>query len=282
MFADNMMYRAKTEGKHRVGMPTEEDVVEVFREMGEKNMVVQQAVDEKRLVPFFQPIYSGDGERVVAHEVLSRIQTEGDKILSAGEFIEHAERLGLVHKLDYIIMEQTFARAREVGYDGLLFINLSPRALVLKEFFEQVRELVDRFEMDPGQVVFELTERETVRNIALLEKFVNDLKLKGFKFAIDDFGSGFASFHYLKRFPIDYVKIEGDFIANMIHDERDHAFVKSMATLAGELNIRTVAEFIEDQTILDEVQAVGIDLAQGFYLGRPQPHFQGETGEGES
>ena len=279
MFADNMMYRAKTEGKHRIGIPSDEDVVEVFREIGEKDMLVQQAVDEKRLVPFYQPIYAADSRCVVAHEVLSRIRTDGDQVMSAGEFIEHAERLGIVHKMDYIIMEQTFARAQETGYQGLLFINLSPRALVLKEFFEQVRELKARFEIDPARVVFELTERETVRNLALLEKFVQDLKLEGFKFAVDDFGSGFASFHYLKRFPIDYVKIEGDFIANMVHDARDHAFVKSMALLADELEIQTVAEFIEDEAIMEAVQEVGIDLAQGFHLSRPQPDFVDGSGE---
>ncbi len=273
MFADNMVYRAKSEGKHRIGMPSEEDVVEVFREMGEKSILVQRAIEEKRVVPFFQPILGVEDGRVVAHEVLSRIETEGDRILTAAEFIEHAERMNVVHQMDYLVMERTFAEMRECGYGGMIFLNFSPRALALEEFFERARQLAFRFGIDPAKVVFELTERETVRNITLLEKFVHDLKMEGFKFAVDDFGSGFASFHYLKRFPIDYVKIEGDFIANMVRDNRDYAFVKSMATLAGELGIRTVAELIEDGEILEAVREVGLQLAQGYHLGRPRPHF---------
>ncbi|MFA9460516.1 putative bifunctional diguanylate cyclase/phosphodiesterase [Thiohalorhabdus sp. Cl-TMA] len=270
LFADNMMYRAKAEGKHRIGMPTEEDVVEVFRELGEKSHLVQEAFDNKEVIPYYQPIRQVEGGDAVAHEVLSRIHTEG-MVLGAGEFIEHAERMGVVHKLDFLVMERAFADARAAGYAGMLFINLSPRALVLQEFLTRTRTLVRQYGIEPTSVVFELTERETVRNLTLLEKFITDLKLDGFQFAVDDFGSGFASFHYLKRLPIDYVKIDGDFVVNMARDPRDHAFVKSMATLASELGIRTIAEFIEDEEILGAVRAVDIPLAQGFHLGHPAP-----------
>jgi diguanylate cyclase (GGDEF)-like protein len=274
MFADNMMYRAKSDGKNRIGMPTEEDVIEVFREMSEKGLVVREAVENKRVIPYYQPIMDTADGCVAAHEVLSRIRGSDDTILGAGEFIEHAERLGMVHQLDYLVMEQAFADAQASGYDGLLFINLSPRALVLQEFFDRTRALVAEYDMPPERVVFELTERETVRNISVLEQFVKRLKQDGFQFAVDDFGSGFASFHYLKRFPIDFLKIEGDFIANMVRDSRDHAFVKSMATLAAELNIHTVAEFIEDAEILAAVRSVGhIQYAQGFHLARPGPEL---------
>ena len=123
--------------------------------------------------------------------------------------------------------------------------------------------------MPPERIVFEITERDTVKNMNLLEKFVNDLKMEGFKLAIDDFGSGFSSFHYLKRFPIDFVKIEGDFIVNMVKNGKDRAFVKSMSMLAQELGIRTVAEYVENEEVLEHVRESGIDLAQGYYIGRP-------------
>ena len=229
MFADNMMYRAKTEGKHRIGMPTAEDLVEVFREMGERSLLVQKAIDEDRVEPFFQPIcYSASGE-VAGYEVLSRILGDDGVVTPAGDFIEYAERMGVVHKMDFQLMRRCCEKVAATDYDGTLFFNLSPRALVLKEFFEETRRLVRAYDLPPERIVFEITERETVHNLALLERFVNDLKLEGFQFAVDDFGSGFASFHYLGQFPIDYVKIEGDFVANMVRDNRDYAFVKSMA-----------------------------------------------------
>jgi diguanylate cyclase (GGDEF)-like protein len=273
LFADNMMYRAKSEGKNRIGIPTDEDVVEIFRELGEKSHLVQEAIDRRQVVPYYQPIQAVAGGGVVAYEVLSRIRTDSDQILGAGEFIEHAERMGVVHKLDLIVMERALADAAAGGYPGLLFINLSPRAVVLNEFLANTRELVRRYGVAPQSVVFELTERDTVRNLAVLERFIGELKHDGFQFAVDDFGSGFASFHYLKRLPIDYVKIEGEFVANMVHDRRDHAFVKSMATLAEELGIRTVAEFIEDEAVLAAVREVGIPYAQGYHLGYPGPEL---------
>ncbi|HEY9018901.1 EAL domain-containing protein, partial [Thiomicrospira sp.] len=135
------------------------------------------------------------------------------------------------------------------------------------------------FEISPNCVVFELTERETVRNISLLEKFVRDLKFEGFRFAIDDFGSGFSSFHYLKHFPIDYLKIEGEFISNMLHDRIDHAFVESAVALAQSIGIETVAEFIEDRETLEAVKKLGIHYAQGYFVGFPAADFMQQVPE---
>ena len=269
LFADNMMYRAKSEGKNRAAFPGESDVLTAFREIAEKCTMVSKALDESRVVPFFQPILVSTDGTLHACEVLSRIHTEEGRIAAAGEFVEAAERMGLIHNLDFAVMNKAFTAAREAGYDGTLFVNISPRALVLSEFFPKVRKMVADNGIKPSNVVFEITERETVTNLQVLEKFVANLRMEGFKFAIDDFGSGFSSFHYIKRFPIDYIKIEGDFIANMLRDGRDRAFVNSIATLARELEIETVAEFIEDEEILQAVAESGIDYAQGFHLSRP-------------
>jgi len=269
LFADNMMYKAKTGGKNRIGFPTEEDVVEVFRSIGEKSLIIASAISEKRVVPYFQPILDVANNRVVAVEVLSRIHLEGAQIMGAHEFIEIAEKTGLIHKLDYVVMEKAFEQVRSSGYDGKIFINLSPRALVLNEFIPEVKRLTTSYHIAPAQVVFEITERDTVKNITLLEHFVNDLKLEGFGLAIDDFGSGFSSFHYLKRFPIDYVKIEGDFIVNMINDPRDRAFVHSIADLAQQLGIHSLAEFVENEEVLSAIRQAGIPYAQGYHIGHP-------------
>ncbi|MDD3516910.1 MAG: bifunctional diguanylate cyclase/phosphodiesterase [Chromatiales bacterium] len=273
LFADNMMYKAKGEGKNRIGVPTESDVIEVFRQIGEKSIIVANAVEQRKIVPHFQPIMNVQSHEIEAHEVLSRIQLDESQIMGAGEFIEIAERTGVIHKLDYIAMEKTFQRANEERYDGLIFLNLSPRALVLNEFLHETMRLIDNYAVDPARIVFEITERDTVKNITLLEKFVTELKMDGFKFAIDDFGSGFSSFHYVKRFPIDFLKIEGEFIANMLNESRDRALVKSISTLARELGIKTVAEYVESEEVLECVRDAGIDYAQGYFIGRPQADF---------
>lgn len=269
LFADNMMYKAKSEGKNRIGLPTEADIVEVFKSIGEKSIIIYNAVEEKKIIPYFQPIFNIKENKIAAVEVLSRIQLANEKLLGAAEFVEIAEKMGLIHKLDYIVMEKAFQEVNQTGYQGHIFLNLSPRALVLNEFIKETRRIVSNYQMDPGRIVFEITERDTIKNISLLEKFVNDLKLEGFKLAIDDFGSGFSSFHYLKRFPIDFVKIEGDFIVNMIKDKKDMAFVKSISMLAKELGIKAVAEYVEDEEVLKGVEEAGIELAQGYFIGKP-------------
>jgi diguanylate cyclase (GGDEF)-like protein len=269
LFADNMMYKAKGEGKSRLGVPSEEDVVDVFREIGEKSQLILNAIEERRIIPYFQPIVSSASGGVEAVEVLSRIQLEGDVVLGAVEFVELAERMHLIHKLDYITMEKALEQVNASQFDGMIFINLSPRALVLSEFIHEVRRIVSDSGISPSRIVFEITERDTIKNMSVMEQFINELKLDGFRLAIDDFGSGFSSFHYIKRFPIDFIKIEGEFIANMLQDPRDHAFVKSIAMLASQLGIQTVAEYVEDGEVLDAVRTVGIDMAQGYYTGMP-------------
>jgi len=264
-----MMYKAKSEGRNRIGFPTEDEVVEVFRSIGEKSIIIANAIEKRLVIPFFQPILNNETNTIDAVEVLSRIRLEDDTLLGAHEFIELAEKTGLIHKIDYIVMERAFRKAREVGYTGQLFVNLSPRALVLNEFIVEAKRLTAEAGISPSQVVFEITERDTVKNFSLLEKFVNELKLEGFGLAIDDFGSGFSSFHYLKHFPIDYVKIEGDFIVNMIGDPKDRAFVHSIANLAKELGIKALAEFVESAEVLDSVHRAGITYAQGYHIGRP-------------
>ncbi len=269
LFADNMMYRAKAEGKNRVVVPDAQDVIDVFRTLGEKSMLILSSVEKRSVVPFYQPIINVASGQVEAIEVLSRIRMEDGSYIIAEEYVAIAEKMGVMHKLDFIQLEKTLEAVEETGYNGYLFINMSPRALVLNDFVQQTRRIASRFKIDPTRLVFEITERETIKNMVLLERFIGTLRNEGFKLAIDDFGSGFSSFHYVKRFPIDFLKIEGDFILGMKNSEKDRALVRSIVTLSKDLGIRTVAEYVEDRAVLDQVVAQGIDLAQGFYIHRP-------------
>ncbi|MDQ7037863.1 MAG: bifunctional diguanylate cyclase/phosphodiesterase [Aquificota bacterium] len=268
LIADNMMYRAKEEGKSKVLLPKETDIEETSRKLGEKGLMIIEAVENRNVFPVFQPIVDLRTSELHAYEVLMRLETE-DRILSAGEFIPLAESMGLVHKLDYILMEKALKEVADSGFNGKVFFNLSPRALILEDFIENILSIVKNSGVDPGRIVFELTERDTVKNLELLKVFVNRLKDQGFSFAIDDFGAGFASFMYLKHFPVDYIKIEGEFIRSLVSSSVDRAFVLSITTMCNHLNIKTVAEFVEDETILKAVKDIGIDYAQGFYVGKP-------------
>ena len=272
LFADNMTYKAKHQGKNCIIVPTNDDVVEVFEKSSEMSRVLLKAIEEKRIIPYFQPIVTTDTGTVICHEVLCRVEV-GDRVIPASEFIEIAEKLGIVTRLDSILMEKVFEKARAVGYDGYLFINLSPKSLIVKEFVPTIIRLAHTYRIPHDKVVFEITERETIKNMTLLEGFVLDLKSKGFKFAIDDFGSGFSSFQYIRQLPIDFVKIEGMFVRNMLNDRKDLAFVKTLAILAKEFGIQTIAEYVESEELLEAVRAIGIDFAQGYHTGKPTPEL---------
>lgn len=270
MFADNMMYRAKAAGKDQVAVPTPDDVVEIFRDISQKSLMVVEAIENQRVVPYFQPILDVATRQVVAYEVLSRIDLKGEMI-RADEFVEIAEKIGVIHRLDMLVLERALTSLSAQGHDGEIFVNLSPRALVFSEFARDLRHIIAASGVAPDRIVFEITERDTVKNLALLERFLIDLKADGFKLAIDDFGSGFSSFHYLRRFPIDYLKIEGDFIANMLVNNKDRTFVTSIRSLAREMGIAVVAEYVESPEVLRELERMEIHRAQGYYIGRPAP-----------
>ncbi|RXK14101.1 GGDEF-domain containing protein [Halarcobacter mediterraneus] len=274
IIADHMMYKAKEEGKNSIKTPTKEDISNVLKENHEKSALLISALENDQIYPYFQPIQTlaDESNNLVIHELLMRIK-HNNKIVSAFEFIEIAEARGVINKMDLMVIEKAFKKIKETDYKGILFINLSPKSLIVNNFIKQINFLVTEYEINRERIVFEITERETVKNFSLLEKFVNNLKLEGYKFAIDDFGSGFSSFHYIKKFPIDYLKIDGDFIININKDEKDKAFVNSITTLAQELNIKTIAEFVEDEEIVKTLKQLNVDYCQGYHIGRPTDNF---------
>lgn len=270
-FADTMLFKAKSEGKNKVLVPTDDDIAFANRMISEKSYQIIRAIEENRIIPYFQPIMDLKTGSIDNYEVLCRIDM-GDKIVSAYEFIEIAERTGNITKIDYLMMENAFKILTQ--HPGkTLFINLSPKSLIITEFIPNVLKITSKYGVKPDNIVFELTERETVKNISALEKFVANLRSEGYKFAIDDFGSGFSSYEYIKRFPVDFVKIDGDFIKNILTSSKDMAIVKSLLILTEEFNIKTIAEFIENQEIFDKIKELNINYGQGYFIGKPQKNM---------
>ncbi|MDR9500121.1 MAG: bifunctional diguanylate cyclase/phosphodiesterase, partial [Hydrogenovibrio sp.] len=250
MVADNMLYRVKDSGKNALSFPEEGDLVEVYKESNDQSLFIMDSIETgEPIEAHYQPIVNMQDGSVSVHELLMRLRQERD-LVSAGRFIETAEHMGLVNQMDLILIDKALAEMKGSGYVGQLFINLSPKAIVAGEFIQKILALTTKYQIDHGRIVFEITERETVHNITLLEKFVGELRSEGFQFAIDDFGSGFSSFQYLKRLPVDFIKIEGEFINNMTKNKIDMAFVESAVSMAKTLGIQTVAEFIENEETL--------------------------------
>jgi len=262
------MYKAKRLGKNRVST-IEESEEEALRETMSQGRALRSAIDEDRIEPFFQPIVATAKGDVFAYEVLARIR-EGDDHIPAGKFIETAEEMGLSNEIDDHIFAKGLKAFAAMGKSNAkIFFNLSPKRIADHDRMRRITDQVKRHGLKPEQVVLEITEREALPNIGELIELVNWLRGEGFGFAIDDFGSGFSSFIYLKYLSVDYVKIEGSFVRHAATDEKDCIMVRHIHNMAHEFGLKTIGEFVEDEAALETLKELGVDYGQGYFLGRP-------------
>jgi len=208
--------------------------------------------------------------------VLLRLQDETiPGGISPAEFLRAAERYRLMSDVDRWVV-QTAVTALGRGSIRLpsqrsLAINLSGQTLGDTQFLEFVVDLLDRTGVAPEQLCFEVTENSVITNIEHAQRFIGVLHSMGCQFALDDFGRGLSSFGNLKNLSLDYVKIDGSFIRNLAGDSVNQAMVAAMIKLARTLNFRVVAEQVEDDGSFEAARVMGVDFAQGYHLGRPQP-----------
>jgi len=267
--ADVALYKAKRSGKNQVArIAGGEDAAQAIFSQGE---MVRSALAEGRLVPFFQPIVrAGDG-RVEAYEVLARV-IDGGRAVCAGDFIESAEELGLGAEIDAAVFDRALeAMAGGRLGDARMFLNLSAKSLGDRARMLSIPARLAEAGIPLDRVVLEITEREALPQFGDVVALINEMRAMGLRFALDDFGSGFSSFLYLKYITVDYVKIEGSFVRHVASDHRDRIMVEHIHSMAHRFGMVTIAEFVEDAPTQALLHAMGIDLCQGFHVGRPLP-----------
>lgn len=268
--SDLAMYKAKRAGKNTIARADQSDQ-EMASEIQKKGEFLRRAIDEDRVEPFVQPIYDVHNGELFGYEVLARIR-DGERFMAAGQFIEVAESLGFASKIDHIMLSKGLNVREERGlWDKRFFFNLSTKSLFGGEYVDMIKSHHERNPLgtiDSG-VTIEILEREAIHNVNGLMNIIEELKEFGIGFALDDFGSGFSSFVYLKYFNTDYVKIDGEFVKNIVVNEKDRIFVKHIHQIAKEFGKKTIAEYVEDKETLEILKEIGVDYAQGFHLGRP-------------
>ncbi|HZW26400.1 MAG TPA: bifunctional diguanylate cyclase/phosphodiesterase [Gallionella sp.] len=268
------LYRAKKLGKDTVctveQIETQIQESRIIRDHAES---LRNSLREDRILPFFQPIIDCRTGKVFAYETLARLCEPDGRTVSAGMFIETIEKYGLGRELDRIIISKAL-QAMKQKIDGgdpdiKLFINLSAQEIQGRGILGYAEQMCQEVGIPPKNIVFELLERDAVGDMTHMRKFLSDLRKKGFSFALDDFGSGYNSFHYLRELHFDFVKLDGAFVRNILNSKIDYALVNNLSRLCQDLNILMVAEFIESKEIMEAIQAMGVDYAQGYYLGLP-------------
>lgn len=265
--SDRALVEAKAHGKDRFVISDETgptDRTNLF-ELGAR---LRSALADNRLELFLQPIVSTTDLEVVMYETLVRMR-EDDELVAPGVFLPAAENLGVIHEVDRVVVRKALDLLEQ--HETLrLTVNLSGKSLDDRTLLEMLSSRLEARPQVAGRLVFEVTETSAVVDIDAAQRFSQTLQELGCDFALDDFGAGFASFTYLKRIPSKYLKIDGQFVGPP-RSKTDDVVIDSVVNLGRALEMITVAEFVEDEATLKRVTEAGVDLAQGYHLGRPMP-----------
>jgi diguanylate cyclase (GGDEF)-like protein len=271
--ADQAMYQAKSEGRNRIAL---------FHQPGESGGVAQRAqttsarirdaLTQNRLRLATQPIRSLTSGGIERYELLLRMTGESGELLPAASFIEVAERSGMVQELDRWVVARALeliGERQRAGSPVSLHVNISGASMTDLSVLEFIERRLDEGEADPARCTFEITQTARVEDYDTAAGFADRLTEFGCEVAIDDYGAGFGPFAYLQKVPFDVIKIDGAFIRDLPRNDADQLTVKAIVQIARGLGKRTIAEFVEDEATRTLLQEYGVDMAQGYHLGRP-------------
>jgi len=275
--ADVACYAAKDSGRNRVHLYQHGTAPERHREMQWVSRLTR-ACEENRLELYYQPIVPiGSNEDTRGHyELLVRMRGENGQLVLPAEFIPAAERYNVMPMIDRWVVSQALGTLAHYRTDGdprfgyTLSINLSGTSLNDDRFLEFLINELQTYDLSPGAVCFEITETAAIYNLPKVVHFMQEFRARGCQFSLDDFGSGLSSFMYLKTLPVDYLKIDGQFIQNMCTDHVDRSMVEAIAQIGRAMGIKTIAERVESAEVLASLAQIGVEYAQGFYIAVPQ------------
>jgi diguanylate cyclase (GGDEF)-like protein len=271
--ADQAMYRAKEEGRNRIMLfQAPGEAADPARRAQTTSARIRDALTQDRLSLATQPIRSLANGGIERYELFLRMTGEGGELLPAASFIEVAERSGMVQELDRWVVARALemmAERQRAGNPVSLHMNLSGASMMDLSVLEFIERRLDEGEADPARCTFEITQTARVEDYETAGAFADRLTEFGCEVAIDDYGAGFGPFAYLKKVPFDVIKIDGAFISEMSHNDADQLVVKAIVEIARGLGKRTIAEFVEDEETTKMLREYGVDMAQGFHLGRP-------------
>ncbi|MES9993224.1 MAG: EAL domain-containing protein [Candidatus Thiodiazotropha sp.] len=272
--ADLACYTAKDQGRNRVHVYQPDDQQLVKRQSEMKWVVrVKAALNEEQLVLYSQRLrpLSRDADSQDFREVLVRMVDPENGLVLPGQFIPAAERYDIMHRVDEWVIRNASDWMLHPAHSKVhLFINLSGGSLANRHILELIEERLDKCPELGRRISLEITETAAIGNLQQALNYMKQLKRHGVSFALDDFGSGLSSLAYLKTLPVDYVKIDGSFVRDLLDDPVDAAMVESICRISNEMGIETIAEFVEDIELIDWLTAVGVDYAQGYGIEKPK------------
>jgi EAL domain-containing protein (putative c-di-GMP-specific phosphodiesterase class I) len=273
--ADLAMYDAKEAGRDQIAAyATAEHQEERLEARMSWADMIRDALAEDRFVLHAQPIVDLASGEVTQYELLLRMQGADGELITPSAFLPVAERFDLMAAIDRWVVRRAIrmvGEERRRGRDLIVEVNISGRSAGDPELLALIESELSTADVDPHQIIFEITETIAVSNIPRAQHFAARLADLGCRFALDDFGAGFGSFYYLKHLPFDYLKIDGEFVRHSAVDTTDQLVIQAVVDIARGLGKRTVAEHVGDRETAALLRRMGVDHAQGFHLGEPAP-----------
>ena len=276
--ADDACYLAKEEGGNRIRVYSGEE--DAFRKRrGEMTWIARlnKALEQDRFVLYGQTIAPMDPQSGLRPklEVLLRLLDDQDNVVPPADFIPAAERYNLMPQIDRWVIHNTVTRWRSImearGNRPCLCVNLSGESVADLNLATFIKHEFHKSDANPKDFCFEITETAMIANLGRAVSLIQDLKAVGSLFALDDFGSGFSSFAYLRNLPVDYLKVDGVFVKNIDTDPVNFAMVEGIQKISRVMGLKTIAEFASTESILSTLRTIGVDYAQGYALSRPEP-----------
>jgi diguanylate cyclase (GGDEF)-like protein/PAS domain S-box-containing protein len=274
--ADAACYMAKDKGRNRIHIYHAEDS-DIAQRHGEMQWVtrIQHALEEDKFCLYAQSIVPLDNNVDKHYELLVRMTDDKGEIVPPGAFLPAAERYDLMIQVDRWVIGKAFCLLAEnpafQSEINFISINLSGPSLAEQNVLDLIIKQLDKTGIDGEKVCFEITETAAISNLGKAINFISTLKALGCRFALDDFGSGLSSFGYLKNLPVDYLKIDGMFVKDIVDDPIDHAMVKSINEIGHVMGMKTIAEFVENDEIKGMLREIGVNYAQGYGIDKPMP-----------
>ncbi|MDP4983757.1 EAL domain-containing protein [Pseudoalteromonas tunicata] len=272
--SDIALYVAKNRGRNLVHCYTYEDA-DSNKKLAELAWAhqVRSAMLQDQLEIHFQPIWGFKEQQVAYFEALSRLRVDG-QLIYPNRFIPALELIADINLLDHCVVKKAIAYAGQSTTLNKIAINLSAQAFSDEGLLTTIEEALKSQKVDPTRIVFEITESASISNLTATRLMIEKLNQLGCSFSIDDFGTGFSTFSYLKQLPANQVKIDGSFVKDMINDPIDKALVNAIKDISHSLQKTCVAEFVENKETFDSLRKIGVDYAQGYLISRPLP-FKG-------
>jgi len=270
--ADQAMYRAKEEGRNQIALFQDPEEPQRLRRRQTTSARIRDALTHDRLSLHTQPIRSLASGGIERYELLLRMTDDNGELLPAASFIEAAERAGMIQELDRWVVARALellAKREREGSPVSLHVNLSGASVVDLSVLEFIERRLDEGQADPARCTFEFTETARVHDFEAAGGFADRLTEFGCQVAVDDYGAGFGPFHYLKTIPFDLIKIDGSFVRDMPNSDADQLTVQAIVQIARGLGKTTIAEYVQDDITAQMLREYGVDMAQGYHLGRP-------------